>query len=565
MSDIVSVESDEEFCREALQDIAEGRGGPELIEECLRRGADQSALALAQDVGAERARREAEREKALQRALAEADRLAEGTAAEASSFLPSVQPCVEKTKTTPSVERGPITLEPGAPFDSARIFVGARYMVGGVLTLRCHQEQFYAWRWSGKHYRPADEGTLRADIYEFLDKAVMRQSGGSVRFRPDQAKVTKVLDALRAVTNLRSEITAPAWLSGDPPIENVRELLACQNGLLHLPTRTLHPHNPRFWSHNVLEFEFDEEAECPRWLQFVDEVWPNDLEAVRVLQEIFGLCITDETRFQKAFLLIGPKRSGKGTIARVLRGLVGPENYVGPTLSGFVRQHGMQSWIGKKVAVFSDARIDTASTVVTERLLSIIGEDVLDVERKYLGAWIGILPTRIIILTNELPRFNDDSGALPGRIVVLEIHESFYGREDIDLTDKLLKERSGILNWALDGWDNLRTRKHFVQPESGREAAESLAVIASNIKSFVEEKCELAPEYEIECKKLHDAWRMWKGANEIRLNLLVNQFSARLKSAFPQIRTERPRDEDDPRRPRYFAGIRLKKQFIRRI
>jgi phage/plasmid-associated DNA primase len=69
---------------------------------------------------------------------------------------------------------------------------------------------------------------------------------------------------------------------------------------------------------------------------------------------MIGLCVTDETKYQKAFMFIGPRRGGRGTIGRLLHGLVGDENYVGPKLRGMVRQFGMQSWIGKKLALFPD-------------------------------------------------------------------------------------------------------------------------------------------------------------------------------------------------------------------
>jgi len=48
-------------------------------------------------------------------------------------------------------------------------------------------------------------------------------------------------------------------------------------------------------------------------------------------------------------------------MGRVLRGLVGPENFVGATLKQFSGQFGMQSWIGKKIAVFTDASLDGIS------------------------------------------------------------------------------------------------------------------------------------------------------------------------------------------------------------
>ena len=61
----------------------------------------------------------------------------------------------------------------------------------------------------------------------------------------------------------------------------------------------------------------------------------------------------------------------------------------------------------------------------------------------------GKLETRFVILTNELPRLTDASGALASRFITLVLTESFYGREDLGLTDKLAGELPGILNWAL--------------------------------------------------------------------------------------------------------------------
>ena len=66
-------------------------------------------------------------------------------------------------------------------------------------------------------------------------------------------------------------------------------------------------------------------------------------------------------------------------------------------------------------AIVSDARISGRSDakVVVERLLSISGEDSLTIDRKYKEPWTGRLPTRFLVLTNELPKLTDSSGALP--------------------------------------------------------------------------------------------------------------------------------------------------------
>jgi len=82
-----------------------------------------------------------------------------------------------------------------------------------------------------------------------------------------------------------------------------------------------------------------------------------------------GYCITPDTSQHKILLLVGPPRSGKGTIARVLRRLIGVENTVGPTLASLAESFGLEPLIGKPLAIIGDARLSAKSdrATVTER------------------------------------------------------------------------------------------------------------------------------------------------------------------------------------------------------
>ena len=132
---------------------------------------------------------------------------------------------------------------------------------------------------------------------------------------------------------------------------------------------------------------------------------------------------------------------------------------------------GLAPLIGKPLAIISDARLGgrTDGQVVVERLLSITGEDWLSVDRKFLPAWHGQLPTRFVILTNELPKLGDASGAIASRFIVLRLI-ILLRQEDLSLTRKLLEEAPGILVWAIAGRDRLAARGYFVQPTSARQA-----------------------------------------------------------------------------------------------
>jgi putative DNA primase/helicase len=226
------------------------------------------------------------------------------------------------------------------------------------------------------------------------------------------------------------------------------------------------------------------------------------------------------------------------------------------------REFGLQSFIGKKIAVVPDARLDNRAnrSVITEKLLSIIGEDPQDINRKNKDFWSGVLRTRVMILSNELPDFKDDTGVIATRFIILQMKVSFLGREDHGLEDKLSAELNGILNWAIAGWQRLAAQGKFLPPGNG-ELNDELAGMASSIKAFVADCCELGPECSAAVDTIHSRYREWCQSNggSWADRLPINQFSGKLRSAFHgQIETIRPRSGNEGRK-RMFAGIRLRK------
>ena len=257
--------------------------------------------------------------------------------------------------------------------------------------------------------------------------------------------------------------------------------------------------------------------------------------------------LSSATDLQKMFLLVGPKRSGKGTIARVLTGLLGPHNTAAPTLAGLTQNFGLQSLIGKPLAVVSDARLGARadSMIAVERLLSISGEDMLTVDRKYREPWTGRLPTRFMILTNELPRFTDSSGALASRFVISILTTSFYGRENPKLTDELLAEAPSIFNWALEGLDRLRERGHFVVPASAAESLRNLEDLASPVGAFLRECCVVDPAFEVAKDALWTAWKDWCTEEGHSRPGTKAVFARDLHAAVPFLVSVRPRDGEE--------------------
>lgn len=409
------------------------------------------------------------------------------------------------------------------------------------ITLRRWRGSWYVWDPATGRYVEASEEEVNKDIYAF-----------GVGKRTEVNDLRHALIAVPGV--LIDRVDMPGWIDragGDP-----LEVAACPNGLLHLPTGELAAPTPAYFCTGCLGAEWAPEGPAPdRWLDFLAQVWPADAQAISTLQEWFGYCLTPDTRQQKMLFLVGKKRSGKGTITRVLTALLGRGGVAGPTLSALGSPFGLWPLIGKSAAVINDARLGARSDIaqIVERLLSISGEDELDIDRKFKDAWHGKLTSRITIVSNELPRLNDASGALPSRMLLLELTNSFMGREDTKLTEKLLVELPAILRWAVAGWRRLRERGHFVLPDSASGALSDLADLSSPVGAWVRAHVVADPDAFLPCDKAYGEFRMWCGKQGIPepSNIV---FGRDLRAAVGVARAQRT---VDGKRLWGYAGLRL--------
>ncbi|MGW2043733.1 DNA primase family protein [Streptomyces sp. NPDC001858] len=412
-------------------------------------------------------------------------------------------------------------------------------------------------RWTGTCWREIDEAQIRKAMYERLEHVVYQVPGkdGETEERdwaPTKPKISNLLDALGAVTLLPTDTDAPTWLDSDGE-QDSSPIVACQNGLLRIRDRALLPHTPGFFNFVSVPFAYDPTATAPAWEHFLSQLWPDDPDAIHAIQEWFGYVLSGRTDQQKILLMVGPTRSGKGTIARVLKALVGKENLAGPTLAGLGTNFGLSTLLGKPLAVISDARLSgNDNSQVVERLLTISGEDTIDVDRKHREHWTGKLPTRLVILSNELPHFGDASGVIANRFVLLTMRTSWLGKEDHTLTDRLTAEMPGILNWALEGLARLQRTGRITEPKSSREAVTTMRDTASPTSAFVRERCITGPSCAIPVDNLWAVWREWAEDNNVRPGT-KQIFGRNLLSVIPQLTLARPRDGDT--RIRTYVGI----------
>lgn len=424
------------------------------------------------------------------------------------------------------------------------------------LVLRRWRDRFYLWTPETGSYAELHTDAMNAALYQLLDATKYRsrtRDGELVKrpIRPRSSTVREVTLALVAETLVYGD--APQWLVSSNVSPDA--ILAVRNGLLDVHTRELKDLSPNFFTTVASPVRYDPMAvSTPRWSEFLRELWGDDQESKNALAEWFGYCLTPDTRQQKILLIVGPKRAGKGTILKILSGLVGPSNVCAPTLSSLGAPFGLSPLLNRSVATITDARlsgrIDQAQ--ITERLLSISGEDRQTIDRKHMAAIDARLRLRFVIISNEYPKLRDSSGALASRFLVLPLTRSFYGVEDLGLESAIADELPGILNWALSGLERLRSRGYFLQPAAGRDAVRELEELGSPVAAFVRDSCTQGQCHQVSVKALFHEWTLWAEEHGFSKGD-SSTFGRNLRAVVPALQVTQPRIEG--RQERVYRGI----------
>jgi len=444
--------------------------------------------------------------------------------------------------------------EPGAerehakniePADEAKRFL-RRFHYDGFRGLAYWNSVFYRWR-RGR-YEELSTVDLKAALTEHLSRCFF---GVGVRHVGD------VMLHIQSQALVPATVDAPAWLERNE--WKPRDLVCGRNVILHLPSMATKPATPRLFTLSAVPFDIDatDNARPEKWLQFLSGLWPDDSESIEALQRWFGYCLTPDTSQQKLLMVVGPMRSGKGTIAKVLSLLVGKQNTAGPSLASMGRQFGLSQLLNATLAIVSDARLSgrNDTSEVVEAILNITGEDPVGIDRKHMPVLTTTLKTRLMILSNELPRMNDSSGALVGRMIVLRMRQSFYGREDPNLFNELTRELPGILHWAIEGWRKLHEAGRLLQPSSGAELVDEMNDLASPIGAFVRQFCIVDQSADVSREEMFKAYQAWCDQEGRKYINDAAGFGRDLRSAVTDLGTCQKRY--GTKRVRHYTGVML--------
>jgi P4 family phage/plasmid primase-like protien len=356
-------------------------------------------------------------------------------------------------------------------------------------------------------YTEADAAPRASERKELAQWAVRSEAAGKIEALVSLARSAIAVEA--------STFDADSWL------------LNVQNGVIDLRTGLLLPHRRDLRLTKQALVAYDAHATCPRFEQFLREVFAGDAALASFLQRAIGYSLTGDTRERVLFVLHGRGRNGKDTLLEIITALLG--DYALRTPADTLLTHDKdRARVPDDVAALRGARFVPASETDEGRALSearvkeLTGNQTLSARHLY-GRYFQFQPEfKLWLATNHKPTIRGTDDGIWDRLRLLPFDVRFYLpweerppdglAADMDLKATLRAELPGILAWAVRGclaWQ----REGLGMPEAIQKANTAYRADMDVLAPFLTECCVLSPFAYVSVSALYRAYATWAEAS----------------------------------------------------
>lgn len=243
-------------------------------------------------------------------------------------------------------------------------------------------------------------------------------------------------------------------VDADKAFDDQVRYLTMQNGLYDLHDSQLIAHTPQIFTTNLLPYDYDPAAQCPRWLQYLDEVFLSDPDIILFVQEAVGYAFHKSIPKAAMFFMIGDGGNGKSVFIEVISALCGKDNVCNISLGRLNDEKYLPELFGKMINVSGET--PNKKCINTDLVKSVVAGDWVTGREVYKKPTKFKPYAKHYLGMNTLPDIEDDTHGMWRRIHVIPFPRKFTEAEmDVRLTETLMAELSGIFNWALEGYRRL--------------------------------------------------------------------------------------------------------------
>lgn len=379
-------------------------------------------------------------------------------------------------------------------------------------------------------------------------------------YKPAESKIENLLEqqlGAKAYTYLINEIInhlqRASYVDRDE-FNKYTGLIPVENGLLNLQTMQLEPFDKEKIFTYKLNVNYNPEAPCLAWNQFLDQVLPKEDQPL--LQEWLGYCILPAMPKHKIMWLYGTGRNGKGRVIATIEYIIGKQNCSYLELKEFDGEHRFATaqLYGKLINVSSEPSV--MKDLQTPLLKKITGEDTLDAEVKNKQKRLSFKNiAKPFVMGNVFPKVKDTSIGFWERVKIIKFPYEFTGKNQKDNIEKTWlnnkQEVSGIFNWMLTGLHRLQAQNDFTDSKNTQETITEFKRASDTIGAWIDTNCTFEIDAFITRKEAYEDYKNY--ADDLGMAPEKDTlFYQRLRS------TPKVKDHQHKKEGRGFKGIKLK-------
>lgn len=292
-------------------------------------------------------------------------------------------------------------------------------------------------------------------------------------------------------------------------------MLNLKNGVIDIDTGMFCAHNPADLFTRQLSVDFDPVADCPQWKQFLETAMCGNVEVLEYLQDVLGYSMTEYTSERCLFVLYGEGRTGKSTFLNVWRSV----------MNDYAQNMAPQSLIAKKypsainndIARLAGTRMVTAIETDSDQAFSEAlvkqltgGTDPVTARFLFAENFDFVPAAKIFIATNNIINIKGSDEAIWDRIRLIPFNVRVAETEqDKNLYEKLLKERAGIFNWAMEGLRRWQLRGTLTHPETMKQALMQYREEVDVVGTFLKCVCIKSPKSVLRAADIYNRFKQW--------------------------------------------------------
>lgn len=400
--------------------------------------------------------------------------------------------------------------------------------------------------WDGVRWASDENGEIKRRADKML--ADMAKDLKEMQDDPAYNAYKKHLSRSRSHRGKEGFIAEARHLEGVPVLpsemDRAGNAFNVRNCLISLKTGRTAEHDKKYMISKLAPVTYDENAKCPRWDRFIEEITCGDKSLQLYLQRMIGYCMTAYTKEQCMFFLYGNGSNGKSVFVDTIAYMLGeyaascqPETVMMRDRNNTARGD-LARLKGARMVVTSEpndgCRLDEGivkqMTGGTENKLT---------ARFLYGREFEFSPEfKIVMSTNYKPVIKGTDNGIWRRVRLIPFTAEFTKENrDPQLIEKLRRELPGILNWAIAGavgWCKEGLPPCAIIDEAGQEYRSEM----DRVQQFLDDCTTRSESSSTQASTLYKCYKAWCSEQGDRFPVGSTKFFMELKRRFKSRKTE---------------------------